>query len=96
MLNLTGSIDIGHLVDTVHILQSAPLTFNFNTFSVTVTVLPADIDGWGPGTSPGSLQARIVVNDGSAVPEPATLTLLGLGLAGAAAKLRQRRKSKGV
>jgi hypothetical protein len=96
ILNLTGSIDIGQLVDTVHIFESAPLTFTFNTFSVTVTVLPTDIDGWGPGTFCGRLKAQIVVNNGNSVPEPATLTLLGLGLAGAAAKLRQRRKSKSV
>ena len=92
MLNLAGSIDIGHLVDTVHIFESAPLTFTFNTFSVTVTVLPTDIDGWGPGTFCGRLKAQIVVDNGSPVPEPASLTLLGLGLAGAAAKLRQKRK----
>ena len=94
ILNLSGRIDIDHLVDTVHIFESAPLTFNFNTFSVTVTVLPTDLEGWGPGTFCGRLKARIVVNNGNPVPEPATLTLLGLGLAGAAAKLRQRRKAK--
>lgn len=94
ILNLSGRIDIDHLVDTVHIFQSAPLTFNFKTFSVTVTVLPTDLEGWGPGTFCGNLKARIVVNNGNPVPEPATLTLLGLGLAGAAAKLRQRRKAK--
>ena len=93
-LNLSGSIDIGHLVDTVHIFQSAPLVFNFNTFTVTVTVLPTDIDGWGPGTFCGNLKAKIVVNDCKPVPEPATLTLLGLGLAGAAAKFRKKRKAK--
>jgi len=93
-LNLSGRIDIDHLVDTVHIFQSAPLVFNFNTFTVTVTVLPTDIAGWGPGTFCGNLKARIVVDNCKPVPEPASLTLLGLGLAGAAAKLRQKRKSK--
>jgi hypothetical protein len=93
-LNLSGSIDISHLVDTVHIFESAPLVFNFNTFTVTVTVLPTDIAGWGPGTFCGNLKAKIVVNDCKPVPEPATLTLLGLGLAGAAAKFRKKRKAK--
>lgn len=95
VMNLAGSIDIGHLVDTVHILASAPITFNFNTFSVSVTVLPADIDGWGEGVFCGNLKARVdVTNNCNPVPEPATLTLLGIGLAGAAAKLRQRRRAK--
>ncbi len=93
-LNLSGQIDIDHLVDTVHIFQSAPLVFNFNTFTVTVTVLPADIEGWGAGTFCGNLKAKIRVDNCNPVPEPATLTLLGLGLAGVAAKVRQRRKSK--
>ena len=94
VMNIAGSIDIGHLVDTVHILSSAPLTYNFNTFTVVVEIIPTSIDGWGPGVFCGDLKAKIHVNDCNPVPEPATLTLLGLGLAGAAAKLRQRRRAK--
>lgn len=94
VLNIAGSIDIGHLVDTVHILSAAPLTYNFNTFTVVVEIIPTSIDGWGPGVFCGDLKAKISVNDCNPVPEPATLTLLGLGLAGAAAKLRQRRRVK--
>ena len=93
MLDLVGRIDIDHLVDTVHILSATPLTFNFNTFSLVIDVLPTSIEGWGAGDSHGNLVARITVNnDCNPVPEPATLTLLGIGLAGTAAKLRQRRK----
>jgi hypothetical protein len=95
VMNLVGNINIGHLVDTVSILSSDPLTFNFGTLSVSVTVLPTNIHGWGEGVFKGHLKARIeVIDNSNPVPEPATLTLLGIGLAGAAAKLRQRRRAK--
>src|SRR5207237_4414976 len=41
--NIVGRIDIDHLVDTVHILSATPLTFNFNTFSVAIDVIPVSI-----------------------------------------------------
>jgi len=93
-LNIVGTIDIGTFVDTVHILSSDPLTFNFGTFTVDVNVVPTSIDGFGPGEFCDFLKAEFVIRtQPSETPEPATLSLLGLGLAGVAAKLRQRRKS---
>ncbi|HKP36950.1 MAG TPA: PEP-CTERM sorting domain-containing protein [Pyrinomonadaceae bacterium] len=98
IMDLFGRIDIGFTTDTIHILSSSPLVFDFSTFTVDVNVLPLSIFGPGNGCYFDVLKAQIQVNTCAPdpVPEPATLTLLGLGIAGVAAKVRQRRRQSAL
>lgn len=92
ILELFGRIDIGFDFDSVHILSATPLTFQFDTFSVDLNVIPLSILG-GNGVYCDVLRGEFTVTPNcDPVPEPATLTLLGLGIAATAAKLRQGRK----
>jgi hypothetical protein len=92
MLEIFGTIEIGHEFDAVHLHSSTLLTYVFDTFTVDVNIIPMSMFGEN-GTYWDVLRADFVVNQNcDPVPEPATLTLLGLGLAGTAARIRQRRK----
>ena len=95
-LNLLGSLTIGTFHDSVSILSNAPILWQFNTFTVSATVLPVSIFGDTNGAYHDFLCARFEVkpNCDTTVPEPATMVLLGTGLAGVAASIRKRRKVK--
>jgi hypothetical protein len=95
-LNLLGSLTIGTFSDSVSLLTNSRIIWQFNTFTVSATVLPVTIFGATNGAYNDFLCARFEVkpNCDTTVPEPATMVLLGTGLAGLAAKIRQRRKTK--
>lgn len=95
-LNMIGSLTIGTFHDSISILSNAPILFQFDTFSVSASVLPVSIFGNENGAYHDFLCARFEVkpNSDTTVPEPTTMLLLGTGLAGIAAKLRKRRQSR--
>ena len=95
-LNLIGSLTIGTFSDSISLLTNSRIIWQFNTFTVSATVLPVTIFGADNGAYRDFLCARFEVTPkcDTTVPEPATMVLLGTGLAGLAAKVRQRRKAK--
>jgi hypothetical protein len=95
-LNLIGSLTIGTFSDSISLLTNSRIIWQFDTFTVSATVLPVTIFGADNGAYHDFLCARFEVTPkcDTTVPEPATMVLLGTGLAGLAAKVRKRRKAK--
>jgi hypothetical protein len=103
---LTGTVraaDDGGLI--VDFSNNPPVLFTFNDVNCGATTVPGQQTTCGQGSfffsvnnlalDPGqtvSVTGQITGAQQSAIPEPATLFLLGTGLTGIAAKIRKRRK----
>ncbi len=101
-LMLQGTVDLNTLGQNV--VNFAPGTFTYTNFAAnlcatfSVTVNPILVSSLLAGNVPLTANTEIracgaCAPNGSPVPEPTTMLLLGTGLAGVATRLRKRRKA---